>query len=417
MTRLDVRLETGGEVVRVGELLAKDGRTYFQYDPAFRSRGVELSPFKLPTEVAEPLEERARVYGGLHGLFNDSLPDGWGLMLIERTLRSRGLDAARITPLDRLAFIGRRGMGALTYHPPTTADSAEPLEIDLSEIAAQSQRVLAGSTEDLLPELVRAGGSPMGARPKVVVGVSATRDHLITGVDELPNGYQHWLIKFVAQHDPVDVGAIESAYAAMARAAGIDVPPTHLFAARDGRRYFGVERFDRDPHDATRRHHIHTLAGLLHHDHRIPGQDYLDLLKVARLLTRDHRDVVEALRRSVFNVLAHNRDDHTKNFAFRMSAEGHWRLAPAYDLTFSEGPDGEHTMLVHGAGQRPTLAHIDQLAAAASIEKRELRDVVEQVRSAVAAWPTFADAAGVDPTSRRFIKRRHDDTAAEFLRP
>ena len=115
MNRLDVRLETGGEVVRVGELLAKDGRTYFQYDPAFRSRGVELSPFKLPTEVAEPLEERTRVYGGLHGLFNDSLPDGWGLMLIERTLRSRGLDAARITPLDRLAFIGRRGMGALTY--------------------------------------------------------------------------------------------------------------------------------------------------------------------------------------------------------------------------------------------------------------------------------------------------------------
>lgn len=416
MDRLDVRLETGHTVARVGSLLATEGRIYFQYDPDFRTLGIELSPFKLPTDVAEPVEERTRVYGGLHGLFNDSLPDGWGLMLIERTLRSRGLDAAHITPLTRLAFIGRRGMGALTYHPPT-AESVEPLEIDLSELAAQSARVLAGSTEDLLPELVRAGGSPMGARPKVVVGVSATRDHLITGVDELPNGYQHWLIKFAAQQDPADVGAIEEAYAAMARAAGIDVPPTHLFAARDGRCYFGVERFDRDVQDAKGRYHIHTLAGLLHHDHRIPGQDYLDLLKVAQILTRDHRDVVETLRRAVFNVLAHNRDDHTKNFAFRMSAEGQWRIAPAYDLTFSEGPGGEHTMLVHGEGRRPALGHIERLAAAASIEKRELRDVLDQVRSAVSEWPTFADAAGVEPTSRRFIKRRLDDTAAEFLRP
>lgn len=412
--RLEVRYDTGEGSHVVGHLLSAQRTIYFQYAAAFRELGLELSPFRLPLELEEPVEERARTYHGLHGLFNDSLPDGWGLILMERALRARGVDPDRITALDRLAFIGTRGMGALTYHPPTDRDDEDALDIDLTEVAEQSQRILEGSTEDILPELVRAGGSPMGARPKVVAGVRADFGHLVTGTADLPAGYSHWLIKFGAKEDPKDMGPIEAAYADMAREAGIVFPRTHLFTARDGRRYFGVERFDRDPADPTRRVHVHTFAGLIHHDHRLPGQDYKDLLKATRLLTQNHQDVVEAFRRMAFNILAHNRDDHTKNFAFQMSPAGEWRLAPAYDVTYSIGPAGEHTMMVAGAGPAPTRAHVDAVAEASSLEPREAREALEQVLAAVAQWPTIAARHGVTPASVRAIQRRLDEVRAQF---
>ena len=153
----------------------------------------------------------------------------------------------------------------------------------------------------MLPELVRAGGSPMGARPKVMAGVRADFGHVVTGATDLPAGYSHWLIKFAASENPTDAGPIEHAYVAMARAAGIRFPRTHLFEVRAGHRYFGVERFDRDPSNPTRRMHVHTLAGLLHYDHRLPSQDYADLLKVAWRLTEDRQEVIEAFRRMAYH--------------------------------------------------------------------------------------------------------------------
>ena len=412
--RLEVRYDTGDASHVVGHLLNAQRTIYFQYAAAFRELGIGLSPFKLPTELEDPVEERTRTYHGLHGLFNDSLPDGWGLILMERALRARGVDPDRITALDRLAFIGTRGMGALTYHPPTDRDGEDPLDIDLTEVAAQSQRILEGSTEDILPALIRAGGSPMGARPKVVAGVRADYGHLVTGTADLPVGYSHWLIKFAAKEDPKDMGPIEAAYADLAREAGITFPRTHLFMARDGRRYFGVERFDRDPEHPARRIHVHTFAGLIHHDHRFPGQDYTDLLKATRILTQNHQDVVEAFRRMVFNILAHNRDDHTKNFAFQMSAAGAWRLAPAYDVTYSAGPAGEHTMMVAGAGPAPTRRHVDAVAEASSLEPRQAREVLEKVQAAVAQWPAIAARHGVTPASVGTIQRRLDEVRAQF---
>jgi serine/threonine-protein kinase HipA len=406
MARLEVRYETGDQSHVVGHLLTAQRTIYFQYATPFAALGIELSPFMLPLTRVEPVVEATRTYAGLHGLFNDSLPDGWGMLIMERALRARGIDPTLITPLDRLAYIGSRGMGALTYHPPTHGEDEAALALDLSEIAEQSERILAGSAEDILPELVRAAGSAMGARPKVVAGVRADFGALVTGTADLPPGHSHWLIKFAAKEDPADVGPIEAAYADMARAAGITVPPTHLFAARDGRSYFGVERFDRDPAAPARRHHVHTFAGLVHHDHRVPGQDYEDLLKVTRLLTRNHQDVVEAFRRMVFNVLAHNRDDHTKNFAFQMDADGTWRLAPAYDVTYSAGPGGEHTLMVAGEGRAPTRAHVDAVAAAASLEGREVRAVLDEVQEAVARWGDFAAHAGVSAASALEVQRR-----------
>jgi serine/threonine-protein kinase HipA len=305
-------------------------------------------------------------------------------------------------------------MGALTYHPPTERDDDDPLDIDLTEVAEQSHRILEGSVEDILPQLIRAGGSPMGARPKIVAGVRADYGHLVTGTADLPEGYSHWLIKFAAKEDPSDVGPIEAAYAEMARAAGITFPRTHLFPTRDGRRYFGVERFDRDPAHPSRRIHVHTFAGLLHHDYRLPGQDYTDLLKLTRILTTNHQDVVEAFRRMVFNVLAHNRDDHTKNFAFQMSQDGEWRLAPAYDVTYSTGPGGEHTMMVNGAGPAPTRKHVLAVGEGASLEPREVREVMEAVLTSVDQWPAVAKKHGVTAASKRAIQRRLEEVRVQF---
>lgn len=415
MRRVEVRYETGEWSHIVGRLLDLDGRIFFQYDEDFRQLGIALSPFHLPVSIAEPVEEKERTYHGLHGLFNDSLPDGWGMIVMERALSQRGIDPLSITPLDRLLFLGSRTMGALTYHPPSEPDDDRRLELDLTEIAEQSHRILEGSTEKILPELVRAGGSPMGARPKVVAGVRDDFGHLVTGNADLPAGYSHWLIKFAAGNDSVDAGSIEMAYSQMARSAGLSVPPTHLFSVSEGRACFGAQRFDRDPAASSRRHHVHTFAGLIHHDHRHVGQDYNDLLKVTRLLTRNHQDVVEAFRRMVFNILAHNRDDHTKNFAFRMSPDGEWSLTPAYDITYSGGPGGEHTLLVNGEGRVPTRAHAEAVAARASIEPRESREVISQVEEAVADWPAFAKAQGVSNDSIQEIRKRMASVYASFI--
>lgn len=417
MARLEVRYETGERSLVVGHLLSAERRIFFQYDDAFRAYGLELSPFKLPTSIVGPIEERERTYHGLHGLFDDSLPDGWGMIIMERALRTRGIEAASITPLDRLAFLGSRTMGALTYHPSSADDDAENLELHLGAVAEQSERILEGSTEEILPEIVNAGSSPMGARPKIVAGVRNDFSQLVTGTSNLPEGYAHWLIKFPAKDDPSDMGPIEMAYADMARAAGVAVPRTHLFATRGGKRYFGVERFDRDPAVPARRIHTHTFGGLLHHDHRIPGEDYNDLLKVTRVLTRDHDDVLEAFRRMLFNILAYNRDDHTKNFAFQMTPDAEWRLAPAYDITYSLGPGGEHTLMIAGEGRSPTRAHIDAVAVAASLESREVRQVIDRVQQAVSAWHEIARKYDVSESSIRSIQDRlnavHDATHLE----
>jgi serine/threonine-protein kinase HipA len=335
------------------------------------------------------------------GAFNDSLPDGWGLLLMDREFRKRGLDPGTLSPLDRLAYIGTRGMGALTYHPPTAAEEDDQrLAIDLAALARQAERVLEGSAEEILPALRIAGGSPAGARPKVLVGL---RDdgRIISGASELPEGFRHYLVKFGAQGDPLDIGAVEAAYARMAQAAGIDVPRARLFETADAGRYFGAERFDRD---GDRRVHMHTPGGLLHASHRLPSMEYEGFLRATLILTRDHRQVEEAFRRMVFNVLAHNRDDHVKNFSYLMGRDGAWRLAPAYDLVFSSGPGGQHTMAVAGEAAQPAESDMLRVAEACGLDTRRSREIIGEVRGAVLQWLRLASDAGVSAETARQIK-------------
>ena len=385
MRKLEVRLDWGDEQVVVGTLAEQERVLYFEYDSTFVAKPLPISPFKLPIQPGV-FEHREREFGDVFGVFNDSLPDGWGLLLMDREFRKRGHDPAGLSVLDRLAYIGTRGMGALTYHPPAATDDEEDLLIDLGELARQAERVLEGSAEEILPALRIAGGSPGGARPKVLIGVGED-GHMISGASDLPEGYRHFIVKFPAGEDVPDVGAVEAAYALMAREAGIDVPTTRLFETGDGGRYFGAERFDRQ---GTLRVHMHTLSGLFHASHRIPSMEYEGLLKATMALTKDYRQMEEAFRRMAFNVLAHNRDDHVKNFSYLMDRSGEWRFAPAYDIVFSQGPRGEHTMAVAGEAARPTERDMLRVAEDCDVDLPRAREIMREVREAVNQWPRFA---------------------------
>jgi len=391
MRKLDVGLELGDDAVAVGTLAERDRRVFFEYAPEFLRSGLQLSPIHLPLRAGVH-EGPPAPFAGLPGVFGDSLPDGWGLLLMDRAFRRRGVSREAIGPLDRLAFLGTRAMGALTYHPATGPED-ELDAVELEEMAEQAERLLEGSAEEVLPELLRAGGSPGGARPKVVVGFREEDGAMISGAGELPPGYRALLVKFTARADPHDAGAVELAYSRMAAAAGIRVPPARLFSTPGGGRYFAADRFDRPEGE---RRHVHTLAGLLHADFRLPSLDYEAYLRATLHLTRDLGAVAEAFRRMVFNVLACNRDDHARNFSFLMEPDGTWRHTPAYDLTFSSGPGGEHTMSVAGEGRMPTRRHFSQLAAKMGIEPRARDALVEQVDAAVSDWPRFAAGTGVE---------------------
>jgi serine/threonine-protein kinase HipA len=291
-------------------------------------------------------------------------------------------------------------MGALTYHPPAEPADAEPLWIDLDAAARQSGRLLEGSAEDVLPALRIAGGSPGGARPKVLVGVHDD-GRLMAGTSDLPEGYRHYLVKFPAKEDPPDVGAVEAAYGLMAREAGVHVPGSRLFETHDGGRYFGAERFDRA---GNLRLHMHTLGGVLHANHRIPSLEYEGLLKATMLLTKDHRQMEEAFRRMAFNVFAHNRDDHVKNFSYLMDRSVAWRLAPAYDLLFSDGPGGQHSMGVAGEAARPTERDMLRVGDQCDVDVRRAREIIQQVGDAVRQWSRFASAMGVSRATARRIE-------------
>jgi serine/threonine-protein kinase HipA len=414
MKKLEVRLSRGpGEERIVGRLAetgprSAGGQVYFEYDPAFLRDPLWLSPFKLPPQPGL-IEHRDYAFGPIFGLFDDSLPDGWGLLLMDRFFQQRGSALAEVSVLDRLAYLGTRTMGALTYHPPADSGDHEAQSLDLHEMARASLQVIEGTAGEVLPQLLRAGGSPGGARPKVLVGVCG--DAILSGEDDLPPGYTHWIVKLHAREDSLDVGPGELAYSLMAKEAGIAMPPARLFETRQGERFFGVERFDRR---GNHRYHVHTFGNLIQTNFRIPSCDYRQLLEVTRILTRNHQDVLESYRRMAFNVLTHNRDDHVKNFAFRMTDEGNWELAPAYDLVFSRGPGGEHTMTVAGEGRAPGRSHLLQVAAPAGLSTREAQSILDDVAAAAAHWRIHARQAGVGAKAARVIGKAIEECLARL---
>ena len=376
--KLKLFLNMYGIRQEVGMLLQDKQRIFFEYSPDFLKSGIELSPFKLPLK-AGVFEEKSRVFDGLFGLFNDSLPDGWGCLLLDRKLRKLGKSYAGITPLDRLSLIGANPMGALEYEP-AAGDSDLYGDIELDSLSGEVDRILDGEESLVLDELLKLNGSSGGARPKIVACVSSDRKQIIHGGKSLPDGFTPWIIKFSEKHDPQSSGELEYRYSLAAKAAGITMPETHLFPLKDGRGCFGVQRFDRTLKGKV---HTHTACGLLHASHRFASLDYENLLKLTWILTRNHADVVEMVRRMIFNIKSGNKDDHSKNFSFLLNSRYQWQLAPAYDLTPSAGINGEQTCMVNGKGCNITDADLIKTAATANVSEVEAKALIDQITTAL----------------------------------
>lgn len=376
-----------GRRIRVGQLARKGRELIFEYDAAFVTMGLELSPLKLPLRPGVVIGNPA-LFDGLMGVFDDSLPDGWGRLLIARRAKKAGLEPKQLGPLDLLSLVGARSMGALVYEPEVALEA--PTVVTLSEIEADVEAVLRDAKVKDLDRLIALGGSPQGARPKALVQLSADGTMTYGSAKALP-GCSAWLVKFRATVDGPHVGTLEQAYARMAAAAGIEVPETRLLcrtAKHPG--YFATRRFDRD---GTRKHHMLTLSGLLDSPHTLPSMTYQGLLEATRELTRDEASVAEMFRRACFNVFARNRDDHQRNFAFLMSERGVWRPSPAYDMTLSSGPGGEHATLVGREGANPGEKDLEEVAASVGLKRP--RAIMSEVRAAVSRFRTFADEAGL----------------------
>ena len=400
-TEVKVSIDFGNAVQTVGRLATRERKIYFEYDSAFIKSGIEISPLRLPLRSGVERFD-THLFEGLPGVFNDSLPDGWGRLLFDRFLRSQGILPTDITPLDRLAHVGSHALGALVFEPDYSADASQT-DIGLDHLASQAQEVLDGTSDDVLAELIALNGSSAGARPKALIGINQQRNHIIHGVRDLPEGYTPWIVKFPNSQDGFDAGAIEYVYALMAQEAGIAMPDVHLFPAQRGAGYFAIKRFDRD---GDKRYHMHTACGLLHSDFRTPSLDYEDLIALTGMLTRDVREVEKLYQLAVFNVLAHNRDDHSKNFSYLMDNQGGWTLSPAYDLTFSSGPRGEQSTMVMGQGNNPNISHLLKLADEAKIKKDHALASINATQSSLSQWPTLAKQYGVSAANIQLIQHK-----------
>ena len=400
MEELEVNIAFAGEATPVGRLVMADRRILFRYHSSYLATGHNLSPLKLrwTDEIQQP---DTTIFGGLFGVFADSLPDGWGRLLLDRRLAELQISLDSINPLDRLAYVGPSGKGALTYRPvnPFT-DQQRETRIALKELARQAMRVLADQEVDSLPELLRLGGSSGGARPKVQVLHHAETGELIPDTLPIPKGYSAWIVKFSSSLDGADAAKTEYAYYLAARSARLKMAESRLFKGASGKVYFGTRRFDRG--QGNERVHLHSLAGLLHDNFRLPAVDYGHAMDAAFRIERDIHAYQKVLRLAAFNVFTHNRDDHSNNISLLMDAKGNWQLAPAYDLTYSRPAHGEHSITVSGEGRRPTVRHLRELAE--HFEVPEAHNIIDEVWEAVRKLPAILSEVGASSSTIKGIR-------------
>lgn len=348
---------------RVGTLaLTKQGLAAFAYDPSWLSDGFSISPLSLPLNESVFVPRGEDPFDGLFGVFADSLPDGWGRLLTDRLLRRERIDPANVNGLTRLSMLGGNAMGALRYEPAQEADlSVGALSLD--EIARECQSLFEHHTTEDLDTLFLLGGSSGGARPKVF--------YPIDGED--------WIVKFSSSLDAEEIGVQEYEYSLCAKRCGITMPETRLLPSKQGSGYFAVRRFDRE---GSERFHTASVAGLLETSHRVPNLDYHTLMQLTLKITNDFSEAEELYRRMCFNVYAHNRDDHSKNFSF-LYRDGSWRLSPAYDLTYSNSIGGEHAMTVNGNGTAPQLSDLLAVAKRAKLKEKWAKETADEIRTIV----------------------------------
>ena len=358
----------------------------FEYSNEARQRGLELSSYTLPLEGPQLRRGFPGHQLDLPGPVYDALPDGWGMLLMDRMFRRRSLSTARIGPLERLAYIGGNAMGATKFEPVAPEGQEPKVHIPLEELAADVQQVLQGEGGEFLETLLLVGGAPQGARPKALVYRNPETDGFTTAVTP---GFEAWLIKFPAKEEHPEVCAIEMVYAECLRMCGIETPDTRYFSLPGGSAAFASKRFDRQ--DGLRVP-MQSLAAFTGANYRTPGVlDYVNFFRATQMCTNDVRQMAVAFERAVFNVAFHNRDDHPKNFAYLMSQAGHWRLAPAYDVTFCEGPGGYHQMDVMGEAQAISRAQMLRLANEAEIPQDVAGKMIDRICDVASQFAILAD--------------------------
>lgn len=358
----------------------------FEYSDEAKLKGLELSSFRLPLDGAKLRRDFPPHQLGLPGPVYDSLPDGWGMLLMDRLFRSRRLNTARIGPLERLAYVGNNAMGAMSFEPVAPEGQELGVDISLELLATEVREVLQGEGGAFLQTLLLVGGSPQGARPKALVYRNPQTGTFTTAVTP---GFEAWLIKFPAKEEHSEVCAIEMVYAECLRMCGIQTPDTQYFSLPDGLAAFASKRFDRQD---GQRVPMQSLAAFTGGDYKVPGVlDYVNFLRATQMCTNDVREKAVAFERAVFNVAFNNRDDHPKNFAYIMSSTGEWKLAPAYDVTFCEGPSGYHQMDVMGEAMAIKREGMLRLAGEAEIAEEMAGVIIDTVCDVAVQFAAIAD--------------------------
>lgn len=335
----------------------------FEYDSEWLTDGFSISPFSLPLEK-KVFMPKIDPFEGLFGVFADSLPDGWGRLLVDRLMRRNKIDPMEIGSLERLAIVGASGMGALTYRPVIDMKLDESV-LSLDEIAKECERILNAEECASLDYLFANGGSSGGARPKVLTKVDG----------------EDWIIKFPSSDDRPDIGLQEYEYAKCAVECGLEMSEVRLFESKKCEGYFGTKRFDRMGSFEIDRLHMISAAGILETSHRIPNLDYNLLMRLTLKLTKSMEECEKMYRLMCFNVYAHNRDDHSKNFTYIYEEKKkQWRLSPAYDLTYSSSIGGEHATTVNGNGVNPTQDDILAVAKNIGINPAKARSIATSIQ-------------------------------------
>lgn len=363
---------------KVGTLAeTPDRRVAFQYSADWLKNGFAISPFSLPlkNDVFVPKDSSRDIFRGLFGVFADSLPDSWGDLLLDRYLASVGIDSGSISVLERLAYVGTSGMGALEYRPAKSSDfNIDTLGLDYDDIAGECSKILSSKTSDQLDLLYNLSGSSGGTRPKILLNESG----------------KDWIVKFPAKNDPAISGKREYDYSLCARDCGIHMTETQLIGSKVCEGYFKTERFDRNNGEKIL---TVTVAGMLEVDFRAPSCDYGTYMKLTRILTKDNMyDIEQMYRIMCFNILTHNRDDHTKNFSFMYTEDKSWRLAPAYDLTYSDTYFGEHTTSVNGKGKDISDDDLIKVGTEAGLSKSLCIEILNTIKSKVGVLDAYTSS-------------------------
>jgi len=393
------------------------GLATFEFDPDFLDEGLDLAPLKMPWAQARRAQARFNFPGlgfetfrGMPGLLADALPDQFGNSIIDAWLARQGRTAESFSPVERLCYTGRRAMGALEFEPAVAGALDESVPVEVGELVMLARTMLDGRAglqanleadpSEALLDIIRVGTSAGGGRPKAVIAVNDVTGEVRSGQVEAPEGFDHWILKFDGVRDsqfgePAGYGRIEFAYHLMATACGIEMAACRLFEESD-RAHFMTRRFDRP--GGNRKLHLQSLCAMAHFDFNIAGaHSYEQAFQVMRELRLPYPDAEQQFRRTVFNIIARNQDDHTKNIAFLMDQEGEWRLSPAFDVTYAYNPTGDwtnrHQMTL--AGKRDGFTREDLLTVGREMSIKKAADIIGEVGAAVACWAEFAAEAGV----------------------